>query len=307
MQGVKKRYEKKERLGFELTKDGILKFKNRWCVPKIESLRKLILAEAHCSRYTIHPGSSKMYKDLKRNFWWNGMKKEVAEYVEKCLTCQQIKAEHQRPAGMLQPLAIPEWKWDHVTMDFVQGLLKSPKGNDSIWVIIDRLTKTAHFLPIKKTHSLSRLAWIYIDEIVKLHGVPLSIVSDRDPRFTSRFWYSLHEAMGTKLSFSTAFHPQSDGQSERTIRTLEDMLRACVMDFKDSWESHLTLVEFAYNNSYHQSIGMAPFEALYGRPCRTPLCWLESGNSKVLGPEIVEQTTEKVRQIRARIKTAQDR
>jgi len=192
-------------------------------------------------------------------------------------------------------------------MDFVSGLPRSSKGFDSIWVIIDRLTKSAHFLPVKKTYPIHRLAKLYVDEIVRLHGVPASIVSDRDPRFTSRFWEALQEAMGTQLTFSTAFHPQTDGQSERTIRTLEDMLRACVLDFHGSWDEHLSLVEFAYNNSYQSSIGMAPFEALYGRPCRSPLCWSEVGDRALLGPELVEQTSVKIELIRARMKAAQDR
>ena len=200
------------------------------------------------------------------------MKRDIAEYVSRCLACQQIKAEHQGPAGKLQPLPIPEWKWDKITMDFISGLPRTKKGNDAIWVIVDRLTKSAHFLPIKVTFSLERLAKLYIDEIVSRHGIPISIVSDRDPRFTSRFWPSLQKALGTKLKFSTAFHPQTDGQSERTIQTLEDMLRACVMDFAGSWDEHLPLMEFAYNNSYHSSIGMPPYEALYGRKCRTPIC-----------------------------------
>ena len=135
-----------------------------------------------------------------------------------CLTCQKSKIEHQKPAGMMQPLKIPEWKWDSISMDFVTGLPRTTKGNDSIWVIVDRLTKSAHFLPMKINHSLERLAELYIEEIVRLHGIPSSIVSDRDPRFTSRFWESLQKALGTKLRLSSAYHPQTDGQTERTIQ-----------------------------------------------------------------------------------------
>ena len=136
---------------------------------------------------------------------------------------------------------------------------------------MDRLTKTAHFLPMRVSDSIDTLSHLYIREIVKLHGVPVSIVSDRDPRFTSRFWQGLQSALDTQLLFSTPFHPQTDGQSERTIQILKDMLRACVLDFHGTWEDHLSLVEFAYNNSYQASIQMAPFEALYGRPCKSPL------------------------------------
>ena len=149
-------------------------------------------------------------------------------------------------------------------MDFVVGLPRTRRKHDAIWVIVDRLTKSAHFLPIRISQPLESLADLYIREIVRLHGVPTSIISDRDPRFTSRLWGQLQSALGTKLKFSIAFHPQTDGQSERTIQTLEDMLRACMLDWKGDWDSHLCLVEFAYNNSYHASIGMAPYEALYG-------------------------------------------
>mgnify|MGYP003703371653 FL=1 len=150
-------------------------------------------------------------------------------------------------------------------MDFVVGLPRTSRCMDSDRVVVDRLTKSAHFQPIKTTFTAYRLATIYVDEIVCLHGVSVSIVSDRDPKFVSRLWKSLQEAMGTELRFSTAFHPQTDGQSERIIQTLEDMLRMCALDFQGSWEDYLALVEFAYNNSFHSSIGMAPYKALYGR------------------------------------------
>ena len=146
---------------------------------------------------------------------------------------------------------------------------------------------------------------MYVSEIVRLHGVPSSIVSNRDPRFTSRFWESLHKALGTKLRLSSAYHPQTDGQTERTIQSLEDLLRACVLEQRGSWDSFLPLIEFTYNNSFHSSIGMAPYEALYGRRCRTPLCWVDSSESIALGPEVVPQTTEKVKLIQERMRAAQ--
>ena len=166
-----------------------------------------------------------MYNDLKRRFWWHGMKRDISDFVSRCLICQQVKAEHQVPSGLLQPIMIPEWKWDRVTMDFVSGLPLSASKKDAIWVVVDRLTKSAHFIPVRTDFSLDKLAELYVSQIVRLHGVPISIVSDRDPRFTSRFWKKLQEALGTKLHFSTAFHPQTDGQSERIIQMLEDMLR----------------------------------------------------------------------------------
>ena len=158
-------------------------------------------------------------------------------------------------------------------MDFVTGLPRSPRGHDALWVIVDRLTKCAHFLPFSVGQSTESLADMYIRKIVRLYGVPESIVSDRDTRFTSQYWSSLQECLDSRLNFSTAFHPQTDGQSERTIQTLEDMLRACIFDFGGSWEDHLHLVEFSYNNSFQASIKMAPYEALYGRKCRSPVYW----------------------------------
>ena len=265
------------------------------------------MSEAHDTPYSVHHGGTKLYRDLREHYWWIGMSRDVAEYVQHCLTCQQVKAEHQRPSGLLQPLMIPEWKWEHISMDFVMGLPKTLKGYNSIWVIVDRLTKSAHFLPVKNTYKMEQYAKLYVQEIVRLHGIPLSIVSDRDPKFTSTFWKSLHKAMGTRLRFSTAFHPQTDGQSERTIQTLEDMLRACVIDFQGTWEETLPLVEFSYNNSYQATIGMAPYEALYGRKCRSPIHWDEVGERKLLGPEIVQKTVDIVEKIRQRMKTAQSR
>ena len=235
------------------------------------------------------------------------MKRDVAWFVERCLTCRRVKAEHQRPHGKLQPLEILEWKWEQITMDFITKLPRTARGVDAIWVIVDRLTKSAHFLAISESSSAERLAELYVREVVSRHGVPLSIVSDRDVRFTSRFWKKFHEELGTRLHFSTAYHPQTDGQSERTIQTLEDMLRACVLDFGGSWDTYLPLAEFSYNNSHHSSIGMPPFELLYGRRCRTPICWGEVGQQVMGSTEIVLQTTEQIQQVRQRLLTTQSR
>ncbi|GJU83633.1 putative reverse transcriptase domain-containing protein [Tanacetum coccineum] len=183
--------------------------------------------ESHKSKYSIHPGSDKMYQDLKKLYWWPNMKADIATYVSKCLTCAKVKAEHQKPSGLLQQPEIPEWKWEKITMDFVSGLPRTPSGYDTIWVIIDRLTKSAHFLPMKKTDSMEKLTQQYLKEIVCRHGVPVSIISDKESRFASGFWRSLQKALGTNVNMSTAYHPEMDGQSERTIQTFEDMLRAC--------------------------------------------------------------------------------
>ena len=152
------------------------------------------------------------------------MKKDIADYVSKCLTCAKVKAEHQKPSGLLVQPEIPEWKCEKIAMDFITKLPRTPSGYDSIWVIVDRLTKSAHFLPIREDYKMEKLARLYIKEIVCRHGAPVSIISDRDGRFTSRFWQSLHKEFGTQLDMSTAYHPQTDGQSERNIQTLEDML-----------------------------------------------------------------------------------
>ncbi|KAD6453660.1 hypothetical protein E3N88_08366 [Mikania micrantha] len=214
------------------------------------------MEEAHKSRYSIHPGATKMYRDLRVNYWWPGMKRDIAKYVEKCLTCLQVKAEHQKPYGKLQPFEIPMWKWEHITMDLITKLPKTRKGYDAIWVIVDRLTKSAHFIPIRESYSSEKMAEVYVKEIVSRHGIPVTIVSDRDTRFTSHFWRNFQKELGTKLLLSTAYHPQTDGQSERTIQTLEDMLRACIIDFGGSWDDYLPLAEFSYNNSYHSGLGM---------------------------------------------------
>ncbi|KAD4385555.1 hypothetical protein E3N88_25724 [Mikania micrantha] len=248
-----------------------------------------------------------MYRDLRINYWWPGMKRDIVKHVVKCLTCMQVKAEHQKPYGKLQPLEIPMWKWEHITMDLITKLPKTRKGFDTIWVIVDRLTKSAHFLPIRETYSSDKMAEIYVREVVSRHGVPVTIISDRDTRFTSRFWRNFQEELGTKLLLSTAYHPQTDGQSERTIQTLEDMLRACIIDFGGSWDDYLPLAEFSYNNSYHSSIRMPPYEMIYGRKCRTPVCWGEVGQRELAHKNVVKATNEWIDQICAHLKVAQDR
>ncbi|GJZ42796.1 putative reverse transcriptase domain-containing protein [Tanacetum coccineum] len=250
--------------------DGSLYFMDRIWVPLVGDVRMVIFNEAHKSRYSLQPRADKMYHDLHDMYWWPGMKRDIATYVSKYLTCAKVKAEHQRPSGLLQQHEIPEWKWDKITMDLIIKLPRSRSRHDAIWVIINRLTKSSHFLAIREDFNKEKLARLYIDVIVARHGVPVSIISDRDGRFTSHFWQTIQKALGTRLDLSTAYHPRTDGQSERTIQTLEDMLRACIIDFGGSLDVHLLLAEFSYNNSYHSSIRCAPFEALYGRKCGSP-------------------------------------
>ncbi|GJT74873.1 putative reverse transcriptase domain-containing protein [Tanacetum coccineum] len=210
-----------------------------------------------------------MYQDLKKLYWWPNMKVIIAEYVGKCLTCSRVKAECQKPSGLLVQPEIPMWKWERITMDFVTKLPKTSNRHDTIWVIVDRLTKSAHFIPTRETDSMETLTRLYIKEIVSWHDVPISIISDHDSHFTSRFWQSLQSALGTQLDMR--------------------------------WERPLPLVEFSYNNSYHASIKAAPFEALYGRKCRSPICWAKVRDVQLTGPEIIHETTKKIVQIRQRL------
>jgi hypothetical protein len=248
-----------------------------------------------------------MYKDLKIRYWWYGMKRDIAEYLSLCDTCQRVKAEHQRPAGLLQPLKIPEWKWEEIGMDFIVGLPHTQARYDSIWDIVDHLTKVSHFIAVKTTYFGAKLAELYISRIVCLHRVPKKIVSDRGSQFTSKFWVKLHESMDTKLNFSSAYHLQIDGQTEMTHQILEDMLRACALKYGKSWDKSQPYAEFSYNNSYQASIVMAPYEALYGRQCRTPLFWSQTEESQIFGTEVLKVVEKKVQMVHGSLKIAQTR
>ncbi|GJZ77420.1 putative reverse transcriptase domain-containing protein [Tanacetum coccineum] len=286
--------------------DGTLCLNGRSWLPCYGDLRSVIMHESHKSKYSIHPSSEKIYQDMKKLYWWPNMKANIATYVSKCLTCTKVKAEHQRPSGLLVQPAIPEWKWDNITMDFITKHPNSSQGFDTIWVIVDRLTKSAHFLSIRENDPLDKLARLYLNNIVVRHGIPVLIICDSDGRFTSNFWKSFQKALGIDISMSTAYHPEIDGQSKRTIQTLEEMLHACVIDFGKGWVKHLPLAEFSYNNSYHASIKAAPYEALYGRKCRSPMCWAEVGEAQLTGPELIQETTKKIILIKQRIQAAQD-
>ncbi|GKD95356.1 putative reverse transcriptase domain-containing protein, partial [Tanacetum coccineum] len=255
----------KERL--EPHADGILCLHGRSWLPCYGDLRSVIMYESHKSKYSIHPGSKKMYQDMKKLYWWPNMKADITTYVSKCLTYVKVKAEHQRPSGLLVQPEIPEWKWDNITMDFITKLPKPSQGFDTIWVMVDRLTKSAHFLPIRENDPLDKLARLYLNKIVARHRI----------------------------------------HSERTIQTLEDMLRACVIDFGKGWVKHLPLAEFSYNNSYHASIKAAPYEALYGIKCRSRVCWAEVREAQLTGLELIQETTEKIVLIKRRMQAAQDR
>jgi hypothetical protein len=211
IQEIKRIIKEEKSPGFSEDEEGVLWYKGRICVPNVKELKDKILREAHESSYYIHPGGNKMYHDLKATYWWYGMKRDVAEYVALCDSCQRVKAKHQRSAGFLQPFQVPEWKWEEIAMDFIVGLPRTQLGYDSIKVIVDRLIKVAHFIPIKTTYSGPQLAELYMSRLVCLHGVPKKIMSDKGTQFTSRFWERLHETMDTQLCFSSAYHPQTDG------------------------------------------------------------------------------------------------
>nr|GEU70337.1 putative reverse transcriptase domain-containing protein [Tanacetum cinerariifolium] len=255
--------------------DGALYYLDLIWVPLKGDVRTLIMDEAHKSKYSIHPRADKMYYDLRDMYWWPGMKKDIVVY--------------------------------RIAMDFVTKLPRTSSGHNTIWVIVDRLTKSAYFLPIREDYKMDRLARLYLNEIVAKHDVLILIIPDHDCRFTSRFWRTMQEALGTRLDMSMAYHPQTNSQSEHTIQDLEDMLRACVLDFGGNWDVHLSLVEFLYNNSYHSSVRCAHFEALYCRKYHSPIMWAEVGEGQLIGPKLVQETTEKISQIKDRLKAARDR
>jgi transposase InsO family protein len=186
-------------------------------------------------------------------------------------------------------------------------LPRTPRGYDSIWVIMDKFTKVAHFIPVKTTYKVSQLVELYMVWIMSLHDVPKKIILDRGSQFTSRFWKSFHENMVTKLNFSLAYHPHTDGQTERTNQVLEYMLRACTLQHGSSWDKSLPYAEFSYDNSYQASLKMSSFETLYGRKCRTTLYWDQTGERQFFGPELIQEAEEQVRIIRENLRVAQTR
>jgi hypothetical protein len=227
---------------YKLYNDEILMYRGRIYVPNSKELKILILREMHNVPYAGHPGYQKTIVAVKSQYYWPRMKKEVVDFIAKCLEYQKVKVEHRDPAGFLQPLPIPKWKWEVVTMDFITKLPRTNKQHDSIMVVVDKLTKVAHFILVKLTHKAANIVDVYMKEIARLHGIPKTIVSNKDPKFTSKFWKGLFNGFGTNL-----------------------MLRMYVMDKPSKWEDYLHLVEFSYNNGYQASLKMSPFEALYGR------------------------------------------
>jgi hypothetical protein len=183
-------------------------------VSRKEALKRKILDEVHTSRYCIHPGSTKMYHDLRQQFWWTRMKCETTRYVSECDTCQKVKTDYMKPRGLLQPLSIPDWKWDNISTDFIVGLPLTTRKYNSIWMIVDRLTKSAHFIPVNTNYNVQKYAEIYIAHVLCLHIVLKMIVSGRGSQFVACFWEQLHASLGTHLIHSSAYHPQTDDQTE---------------------------------------------------------------------------------------------
>jgi hypothetical protein len=251
--------------------EGIWKMGERLVVPDALDLRKSILYELHDAPYSGHMGIAKTLKAVEQTFWWPGLRKDVVHYVQSCPLCQRNKSSNQKPGGLLMPLPIPDLPWDSVGMDLITDLPRSLRGHDTIMVFICRLSKMVHFAPCKKTLTSEEAARLYFDNVFKLHGLAKDFVSDRDSRFTSHFFKELTRILGTRQNMSTAFHPETDGQTERANRTLQDVLRHYVSDMQDDWDRCLPAVEFACNNAWQESIKTTPFRMVYGRDPRLPL------------------------------------
>jgi transposase InsO family protein len=228
--------------------DGILLYRNKVYVPNSFELRSEILKEMHNVPYARHPGYYKRNLAVQRQYYWTSMKREIADFFAKCLECQRVKDEHRHPVGLLQPLPFPEWKWEVVTLDFIMGFFRIRKKCDAIMVVVDKLTKASHFIPMKTNHKETNVVDIYMKKVARLHVVPKKIVSDRDLKFTSKFWKGLFKGFRTNMNFNTTYHPELNGKIERVNQVIEDMLRMYVIDKPSKWEDYLHLVEFSYNN-----------------------------------------------------------
>ncbi|KAJ3690878.1 hypothetical protein LUZ61_020042 [Rhynchospora tenuis] len=272
IQGLKTKIEKGEDENNKLTvHQELVRYKNRLCVGATSGWRNQLIKEVHDSHVGGHSGILSTYKRLKSMFYWPGMKDDVYQYVRNCENCQITKGEHVKTPGLLQPLPIPHEAWSSISMDFIVGLPKSD-GKEVIWVVVDRLTKYAHFVSLSHSYNAASVAQAFIENIYKLHGLPSSIVSDRDPVFTSLFWKELMEKLGVKLNMGTAYHPQTDGQTERVNQCIEGYLRSMACTQPKKWNRWIPLAEWWYNTNYHCSIKTSPFQALYGYvPPQLPL------------------------------------
>lgn len=282
---------------------GLIRFRDRVWIGANTALQTKLISSLHQSAIGGHSGIAVTYQRVKKLFAWTGLKSAVDEFVRQCQVCQQSKHEHTRPAGKLQPLPVPAGPWQDISMDFIDGLPKSD-GYDSIMVVVDRLTKFAHFVPLKHPYSATQIASALWDNVIKLHGIPLTIVSDRDRIFTSSIWKELLSTAGTRLLYSTAYHPQTDGQTERVNQCLEMYLRSAVHDSPRKWRRWLPAAEFWYNASFHSSLTSSPFKALYGHEPNLGLM-LQWGNCGTQEDDFNWATH--TDQLRAHIVRAQDR
>jgi hypothetical protein len=261
----------------------------------------------HNVSFVGHPGYQKTISVVRSQYYWSGMKKEVANEIARCLECQKVMTECRHPAGFLHPFPIPKWKWEVVKIYFITKLPRIVKQHDSIMVVVDKLTKAAHFIPMKTTHKAANIAEIYMKKIYRLHGVPKAIVSDKDPKFTSNFWKRLFKGFGMNLNLSKTYHPEPDGKIERTNKIIEDMLRMYVMDHPSKWKDYIHLVEFSYNNGYQASLKMILFEALHGRKFNTPVSLVNPADRVIVGPKLLKEMEEKLARIKHNLKSTQDR
>ena len=287
--------------------DDLLFVKGRWYVPSNKELKNKILKAEHDSRVAGHFGQFKTLERIKANFYWPKMDQEVEEYVRSCDSCQWNKATRHKKYGQLDPLDIPNRPWDDISMDFIVGLPES-SGHTKIWVVVDRFSKMAHFIPLSTDTPMKEIANIFLREIWRLHGLPNSVVSDRDSRFQSKFWLCVMELLDVDVRMSTAFHPQTDGQTERVNQILEQYLRSYCSYQQDDWAELLPLAEHAYNSAVSESTKFSPFEANYGFSPRTN--WLEMKKPKQMntaGSDLYKGWTSLWQEMRENLERAQVR
>jgi transposase InsO family protein len=305
-QKIRSKVETKARDDYRL-ENGLLYTPNgRLYVPSSpeEKLKTRLLAEAHDSPPSGHLGRDKTYERLSRYFYWPRMFRQVAEYCNTCETCQAVKPSNKKKIGLLNPLEVPTQPWESISLDLITDLPKTKNGNTACVTFVDRFTKMVHVWPCKTQVDAEEMVNIFLQAVFRLHGVPREIVSDRDPRFTAAFWSQLFKRLGTKFNMSTANHPQTDGQSERANRTIEEILRCFVSPHHDDWDEYLAIVEFAYNDSVQASTGFTPFYALYGRHPYSPLALFYPPARKLEERETVTDFSERMRQLYREVRLA---
>ncbi|CAI7855541.1 unnamed protein product [Closterium sp. NIES-53] len=240
-------------------------------VPNYASLRQILLEEFHDVPYAGHFGSNKTLAGIAKYYYWPGMAADVQQFITSCDTCQRMKSSKQKKnTGLHQPLPVPVQPWQVVSLDFITGLPSTSWGHDSILVVIDKFSKMGHFISTNATATAEASARLFFDRIITIHGIPATLISDRDPKFTSKFWKELMGLLGTKLAMSSAYHPQTDGQTERLNQVVEQLLRTTCKDDVSHWDTQLPTLEFAYNNASHAATGKTPFFLCYGREPLTP-------------------------------------